>query len=64
MTVRRQILNRILRFRSFFARNDFCERTIENPISHTNQGKGISATFNPFQTEEKYGQLHKAKSFR
>jgi len=41
----------------FFERNDFWERTIENPISHTNQGKRVSARFNPFQTEEKYDQL-------
>jgi hypothetical protein len=64
MAVRRQILNRILRFRISFARNEFCERTIENPISHTNQGKATSATYKPFQTERKYGRLHNRKPLR
>jgi hypothetical protein len=57
MTVRRKILNRIVLFRIFFASCDRCERTIEKPIIHTNQGKGRSARVNPFQTEEKYSRL-------
>lgn len=54
ITVRRQIFHRILRFDTFFERSDRCERTIETPIIHVNQGKTRSANVKPFQAINKY----------
>jgi hypothetical protein len=47
--VRRNILTKIVDFRTFFARSDRWERTMDTPIIHVNHGKTKSATVRPFQ---------------